>query len=227
MRAKEAQKLTAIRMLLAAMKQPIPASLPNDDRRAALPVPALRRRGGLRCNGPGDITRRRDRRIVGAKPARAAPRGPAPRISTPPNHTPPAPQGSSPDIARSSVVFPDPLRPTRPSASPGSARSETSRSACTSVPRARPRATTMSFSVRVGCDETRKCCETRSTMMRPGSTRAQFDAGAGTGRGEPSPRTVERPAVTPSRSPPSRRARARGVARADPGRFREAHRDPG
>ena len=40
-----------------------------------------------------------------------------------------------PATSRSSVVFPEPLRPIRPTASPGAMLAETSRSAQTSVPR--------------------------------------------------------------------------------------------
>jgi hypothetical protein len=50
-----------------------------------------------------------------------------------------------PEISRSSVVFPEPFRPTSPTAPPGSMRNETSRSATTSVGRDRPRATIASF----------------------------------------------------------------------------------
>src|SRR4029077_1520448 len=73
-----------------------------------------------------------------------------------------------PEIRRSSVVLPEPLRPTRPTASPGSTASETSRSACTSRALLRPRATNTSFSVRCAFGYTRNVRETRSTTMRPG-----------------------------------------------------------
>ena len=53
-----------------------------------------------------------------------------------------------PEITRSSVVLPEPLRPTSPTASPGSTVSETSRSACTSRTPSRPRETKTSLSVR-------------------------------------------------------------------------------
>ena len=53
-----------------------------------------------------------------------------------------------PDISLSSVVFPEPFRPTRPSASPGATSSDTSRRAHTSLASTRRRAITVSFSVR-------------------------------------------------------------------------------
>jgi len=52
------------------------------------------------------------------------------------------------DTIRSKVDLPEPLRPTRPTASPGSIVSETSRSASTLRAARRPRATKTSFSVR-------------------------------------------------------------------------------
>ena len=56
-----------------------------------------------------------------------------------------------PATSRSSVVFPEPLRPISPTASPGAMLAETLRSAQTSVPRERRRATSSSLSVRTGC----------------------------------------------------------------------------
>src|SRR5256885_9408254 len=55
-----------------------------------------------------------------------------------------------PEIRRSSVVFPEPLRPTRPTASPGSTDKETSRSACTSRAPLLPCDTNRSEERRVG-----------------------------------------------------------------------------
>jgi hypothetical protein len=53
-----------------------------------------------------------------------------------------------PETIRSSVDLPEPFRPTRPTASPGSIVSDTSRSARTSRARSLPRATKTSFRVR-------------------------------------------------------------------------------
>ena len=53
-----------------------------------------------------------------------------------------------PESRRSSVVLPEPLRPTSPTALPGSTANETSRSAHTSVARPRPRASARFFSER-------------------------------------------------------------------------------
>ena len=55
---------------------------------------------------------------------------------------------NSPETSFSSVVLPEPLRPTRPSDSPGSTMTDTSRRAQTSVVTPRPRRTAMSLSVR-------------------------------------------------------------------------------
>ncbi len=54
-----------------------------------------------------------------------------------------------PESRRSSVVLPDPFRPTRPTALPGSTPNETSRNAQTSEPRACRRANRRSFSARL------------------------------------------------------------------------------
>ena len=53
-----------------------------------------------------------------------------------------------PETSFKRVVLPEPLRPTRPSASPGATSKETSRSAQTSLVAARRRAITVSFRVR-------------------------------------------------------------------------------
>ena len=61
---------------------------------------------------------------------------------------PPAVGLMIPETMRNRVDLPEPFRPTRPTASPGSIVSETSCSACTSRAPSRPRATNTSFSVR-------------------------------------------------------------------------------
>ena len=53
-----------------------------------------------------------------------------------------------PERIRSSVLLPEPLRPTRPIALPGSTANVTSRSAQTSVGRPRPRPSARLFSER-------------------------------------------------------------------------------
>ena len=77
---------------------------------------------------------------------------PAPSSSSeatrPPASTRPEVGPMIPETMRRSVVLPEPLRPTRPTASPGSTVSETSRSACTSRAPDRPRETKRSLSVR-------------------------------------------------------------------------------
>ena len=66
----------------------------------------------------------------------------------PPTSTEPEVGLMIPERSRSSVVFPEPLRPTRPTALPGATENEMSRSAQTSLPWMRPREKTTSFSVR-------------------------------------------------------------------------------
>src|SRR6478609_5619115 len=56
--------------------------------------------------------------ITCARPRRAVSRGPMPAIFSPAKVTPPAFQGTRPEIARSSVVLPAPLGPSRVTTSP-------------------------------------------------------------------------------------------------------------
>jgi hypothetical protein len=67
----------------------------------------------------------------------------------PPTATLPAVGFTIPDSRRRSVVFPEPLRPTSPTALPGSTSNETSRSAQTSEPRVCRRAKSRSLSARL------------------------------------------------------------------------------
>src|SRR5688572_22039563 len=72
-----------------------------------------------------------------------------------------------PAIRRRSVDLPEPLRPTSPTASPGSTATETSVSACTSCASVRPRRTNSSFRLRASFARTRKRRETPSTRIWP------------------------------------------------------------
>ena len=77
---------------------------------------------------------------------------PAPSSSSdatrPPTATCPRVGLMIPATSLSSVVLPEPLRPTSPTASPGAASRSTPESAQTSSPRPRPRVTISSLSVR-------------------------------------------------------------------------------
>src|SRR6266540_4111236 len=75
-----------------------------------------------------------------------------------------------PERIRSSVLLPEPFRPTSPTALPGSIWNETSRSAQTSVAGPRPRASTSALSERASRECTRKRRDTRSTPISPGRT---------------------------------------------------------
>ena len=83
-----------------------------------------------------------------------------------------------PASTRRSVDLPEPLRPISPTASPGAISADTSRSAQTSSPPVRPRATTRSLSVRVSRAWTRKRRETPSAEIAPGFTALTALAGA-------------------------------------------------
>src|SRR5438094_7715867 len=80
-----------------------------------------------------------------------------------------------PERIRSSVLFPEPLRPTSPTALPGSIRNETSRSAHTSVACPRPRASTSALSERASRVCTRKRRVTLSTAISPFRTDVLLD----------------------------------------------------
>ena len=96
---------------------------------------------------------------------------PAPSSSSEPMRPPTATWPSVglmiPAIRRSSVDLPEPLRPTRPTASPGSTASDTSASAWTSAASVRPPSTNSSFRLRASFARTRKRRETPSTRIWP------------------------------------------------------------
>ena len=113
-----------------------------------------------------------------------------------------------PAISRSSVVLPEPLRPTKPTDSPGSISNETSRSAQISSVRRSPRRTIASFSVRlplrVDAEAAADVLEPRlSGLMHRSSVLKRPRGPAPPARG----RTRDRRSAT-------RSARARGRARA-------------
>src|SRR5580765_8010948 len=79
-----------------------------------------------------------------------------------------------PATMRSSVLLPEPLRPTSASALPGSTANETSRSAQTSTGRLRERSRVTLFSVFVPRARTRKRRERPSTRISPGCMRSDL-----------------------------------------------------
>ena len=95
-----------------------------------------------------------------------------------------------PASTRSSVDLPEPLRPIRPTASPGAISADTSRSAQTSSPPVRPRATNRSLSVRVSRAWTRKRRETPAAEIAPGVIALSFPTA--TARSSSRPGTASR-----------------------------------
>src|SRR5712692_5088220 len=112
---------------------------------------------------------------------------PAPSSSSEPTRPPTATRPdvglTIPESKRRSVVLPEPLRPTSPTALPGSTPNVMSRSAQTSEPRAWRRANSRSLSARLSRGYTRKlraACSTRISpdLIRPPSHRRRYRQGA-------------------------------------------------
>ena len=157
-----------------------------------------------------------------SRPEKSRPK-PAPSSSWattwPPQATRPEFSGTIPDSTRSVEDLPAPLRPTMPTVSPGSMRSETSRSACTGAgPPARLRPMSISFSVRPRSALTLNAREACSSTISPGRTPSS-SAGRRLTRPPPARPACDRTATCRRAASRPRRPRRRR-ARRSPGRRR-------